>query len=107
MQKTVLTLIAVLALSGCEVANEVATQTARDAAKGVVNGVVADRYPGLNATPITDCIIDNASLSEILTLASAAGTGVTEETVTTVVDIASRPETTTCIASAGLTLLQG
>jgi len=92
-------------LGGCEVANQAADQIARSQAKTVVNGVVADKFPGVNAAPITDCVIDNASAGEILSIASAAATGVTDKTVDTVLDIASRPGTVECITGAGLGLL--
>ena len=75
---------------------------ARDAAKGVVNGVVQSRFPGVNAAPYTDCIIDNASGSEIFTIAEAALTGTTQATTNLVVDIAGRPETVQCALSNSL-----
>lgn len=99
-----LPLIAALALAGCEVADEAADTAARGAAKGVVNGVVAQRFPGVNAAPVTDCVIDNASRGEIFSLASAAATGVTPDTAQTVISIAQRPETVSCISKNGLGL---
>ena len=47
-------LIAALALSACSSAQEAVTQSTRTTAKTVVNGVVENRFPGLNAAPITD-----------------------------------------------------
>lgn len=78
---------------------------ARQEAKQVINGVVDDRFPGVNTAPVTDCIIDNASASEILSVASASVTGVTDRTVNTVLDVAQRPQSVRCIANQGLTLL--
>ncbi|PIE10306.1 MAG: succinate dehydrogenase [Rhodobacterales bacterium] len=92
-------------LAGCDVANSVADDLARDRAKVVVNGVMADKLPGVDVSPVTNCIIDNASAGEILTIASAAATGVTQSTVELVAEITKRPDAVTCIASAGLGLL--
>ncbi len=77
---------------------------ARDAAKGVVNGVVQTRFPGVNAAPFTDCIIDNASGSEIVTIAEAAVLGVTPTTTNLIVDIAGRPDTVRCAVNNSLGL---
>ncbi|MDX8351759.1 succinate dehydrogenase [Cognatiyoonia sp. IB215182] len=99
-----------LALAGCMQDLGPAGDTlARDAAKGVVNSVVQTRFPGVNAEPYTDCIIDNASGSEILQIAEAAIVGTTQATTELVADIAARPETVRCavnnsLAIPGLTL---
>lgn len=98
-------IIAILPLAACGFASQTADQLARQQAKAVINGVVADRLPGVNATPVTDCVIDNASANEILTIAGAAVTGVTSTTVSLVVEIVQRRDTVSCIASNGLGLL--
>lgn len=93
--------LATCTLSGCM--QDLGSQgdvLARSAAKGVVNNVVASKFPGVDATPVTDCIIDNASGSEILTIAEAAVVGTSQATTDLVVDIAQRPETTRCAASS-------
>ncbi|MGB7318243.1 MAG: succinate dehydrogenase [Planktotalea sp.] len=95
---------AAIALGGCQAANETADTVARESAKGVVNGVVAQKFPGVNASPITDCVIDNATRFEIFDIAKAAATGVTPSTVETVTTIASRPDTVQCISKNGLGL---
>ena len=77
---------------------------ARDAAKGVVNNVVQTRFPGMNAAPYTDCIIDNATGSEIVTIAEAALVGTTPATTNLVVDIAGRPDTVRCALNNSLGL---
>ena len=77
---------------------------ARDAAKSVVNSVVATRFPGVNAAPLTDCIIDNATGAEVVQLAEGALLGVTPETTNLVTEIAARPETVRCTAKAALGL---
>jgi hypothetical protein len=101
----ILAVAATLALASCDAAQEAVTQSTRDTAKTVVNGVVEDKFPGVNAALITDCIIDNASVSEILVIAKASVVGVKQDTVDTVVDISKRPETAACIAKNGLKLL--
>ena len=96
---------AMLTLTACDSAQEAVTKGTRDTAKTVVNQVVESKFPGVNAAPITDCIIDNASVSEILTIAKASVVGVQQDTVDTVIDISQRPETATCIAKNSLKLL--
>ena len=106
LRAAVASLIFGLPLMGCAVANDAADMIARDRAKTVVNQIVAERLPGVNAAPVTDCIIDNASAAEITSVARASVIGVTENTVNTVVDVAQRPDTVSCIARNGLTLLR-
>jgi ABC-type amino acid transport substrate-binding protein len=93
------------ALTACTAANDMADGLARDQAKTVVNGYVADRFPGLNAAPITDCIIDASSGREILQIASGAVTGVDAALAEQIGQIARRPEALQCIAQNSLTLL--
>ncbi len=95
-------LVTAAALSACLQADELLQDTVRQQAKIVVNGLVTERFPGLNAAPITDCVIDNASVPEILTLGQAAIVGVTPETTQVFTSIATRPDTLTCIASGQL-----
>ena len=92
-------------LAACSAANDAANTVARDQAKVVVNGVVEDRFPGINAAPVTDCIIDAASASEIISISSASIAGVTQSTVEQVLEIAKRPEAVNCIAENSITLL--
>jgi len=94
-------------LSACGAARDVADALARDRAKTVVNSVVAERFPGVNPAPVSDCIIDAASAGEIISIASAAGTGVTQSTAQEVIEIAQRPEAVQCIARNSITLLGG
>jgi len=97
----------VVALSACDQSNELADAVARDTARSVVTPIVERNLPGTNAVGITNCIIDNASAPEILTIASAAVGGVTQNTVTTVLDIAKRPKSVECIAQVSLSGLIG
>ena len=96
-----------VALTACTAANDAADAVARDRAKMVVNGVVEDRFPGVQAAPVTDCIIDAASAGEILSIASASVTGVTEDTARDVIEIAQRPDAIECIARNSISLLGG
>ena len=99
--------LAVVALGACEATNQVADNIARERAKSVVNTVVSERFPGVNAAPVTDCIIDAATAREIVRIAGASVTGVTPEVAQEVVGIAQRPEAVQCIAENSLTLLGG
>ena len=95
---------ATVALMGCSVGEEVARDQARDA----IDPIVAEKFPGVPVKPVTDCVIDNATFKEILTLAAASGTGNTVQAAEVVVDVVSRPETIKCIAVKGLpAILQG
>ncbi|WP_147127032.1 succinate dehydrogenase [Shimia ponticola] len=101
-------IVAACLLSGCLNATGVqksAEEIARDQAKTVVNDVVESRLPGVNVSAATDCIIDNASLSEVFSIAKASVTGPDEATVSTILDIAKRPDTAKCLVSATLALL--
>ncbi|MGX0876454.1 hypothetical protein ACSSV4_001131 [Roseovarius sp. MBR-154] len=98
---------ALFALGACEATNQVADGIARERAKSVVNTVVERRFPGVNAAPVTDCIIDAASAGEILRIAGASATGVTPEVAQEVISIAQRPEAVQCIAANSRTLLGG
>ena len=94
-------------VSGCTAVNDAADAIARDRAKAVVNSVVESRFPGVNAAPVTDCIIDAASAGEILTIARDSAGGVSPATVELVIEIAGRPESVDCIARNSITLLGG
>lgn len=93
------------ALTACTAANDAADAVARDRAKSVVNGVVSQKLPGVNVAPVTDCIIDAASAGEIIKIAGASVTGVTQSTVDQVLEIAQRPDAVKCIAQNSITLL--
>ena len=98
-----LTLIGLLALSGCVVPST--EDITRNAAKSTVNRVVVSRFPGLPVEPSINCIIDNATQGEILGLASDSVTGPTEATIQTVFSIIRRPATVQCLASSGVPAL--
>ena len=95
-----LLIAAAFLLTACNGA--VGTEVSRAAAKSVVNPIVAERFPGVPLEPATDCIIDNATGEEIVTLAAAAATRDDAAASRLVLDIAQRPETIRCITSEGL-----
>lgn len=103
--KVILPVACAALLAAC--ANPLVEDTSRDVAKGVVNDVVATRFPGVNAAPYTDCIIDNASSDEIFSLAQNALTQNTNGAAATVLQIAQRPDTTNCIAQSALSSFLG
>ena len=92
--------IAVLLIAACTPQQQ--DELARDAARNAVRPVIQERLPGVPVEPATDCIIDNATAGEILSLAADAVTGPTANTVEIVSDILARRETLTCLATEGL-----
>jgi predicted ThiF/HesA family dinucleotide-utilizing enzyme len=87
--------VMVAALAACD--TPVGTAVARESARSVVNDVVETRFPGAPVTPLTDCIIDNATGSEVVAIARDSVLGTPRsETVQLVVEIAGRPDTVTC-----------
>ncbi len=98
--RVLLTGLVLLTTSGCTELTDAADNRAREAAKSAVTPIVQERYPGLPVAPIVDCVIQYASLSEVLELARAATLGPTSETHRVVIAIAARPDTVRCIAQA-------
>ena len=93
-----------LALLLCACDTPVSNALARDSAKRVVNPVIAERFPGLPLAPATNCIIDNATASEIMTLATSARSS-PEDVTPIILDVAQRPATIQCLATDGLPVL--
>ena len=103
--RSLLSLCAVTALAGClQDIGPTGDALARDAAKGVVNSAVQTRFPGVDARPLTDCIIDNASSAEIIQIAESAIVGTSAATTNLIVKIAERPETVRCTVNKSLGL---
>ncbi|WP_298436626.1 hypothetical protein [uncultured Jannaschia sp.] len=96
-------LLLIAALASCNTG--VGTEVSRAAAKSVVNPIVAERFPGIPLEPATNCIIDNASGDEIVTLATSAATRDDAGATRIVLDIARRPDTIQCLATEGLPVL--
>jgi hypothetical protein len=99
-----LALIAMTGLVACEAAQQAADDVARGQAKRAVNAVVSEQFPGVDATPVTDCVIDAASAQEILQIAGSAAAGANGEVTEIVLQIAKRPAATQCIAKASIAL---
>ncbi len=99
--RTYLAIFGLAVLAACADGTDPLTQGTRSAAKGVVDEVVADRLPGADVTPITDCIIDNASALELLKISKAAVVGVDGHTVGQILTIAERKDTLLCFVKNG------
>jgi hypothetical protein len=97
-------LAALFTLSACG-EDGLADQLARKEAKDTIRPVLSERFPGVPLEPATDCVIDNASAGEILTLAKAGVTGLGPEETQLVVEIATRPDTIECLLKSGLPAL--
>ncbi|ARO13496.1 succinate dehydrogenase flavoprotein subunit [Ketogulonicigenium robustum] len=110
-------LCGVVALSGC-ISESAVTDTSRALAKQAVDSAIAGRVPAALVTPVTDCVIDNATPSELASLAAGAFTGVAStQAGQTVMTIAGRQATQSCVvgnlgsgligSAAAMTALQG
>lgn len=93
-----LALLSILSLTACVGFQDVADQLAREQARQYVNAEVQNRFPGVDATPITNCVIDNASAQEIITIAGGIALGNTDAASGTVSTILQRPATLQCTA---------
>lgn len=71
----------------------------RQVARNVINSEMQNRLPGVNVSPYTDCVVNNASTAELIDLAQASRAGVAG-TADSVAAIVSRPATSQCIAAA-------
>ena len=71
----ILLVLFLLPLTACVGFQDVADQLARQQARQFVNAEVQQRFPGVDATPITNCVIDNASAQEIITIAGGIALG--------------------------------
>jgi hypothetical protein len=97
----VLALALPLALMACG-DDGLGDQIARDQAKKAVNPVLAERFPGVPLEPASNCVIDNASGTEILKLAKAGVTGLGPDDTALIVEIATRPDSIQCLLKDGL-----
>ncbi|GAB1364504.1 hypothetical protein MASR1M32_37400 [Rhodobacter sp.] len=93
-----------LVLSGCVAGEAVMQETTRSLARNAVNAAAARYVPGVDVSPYTDCVINNASTNELLQLAQAAGAGAAQDVASRawpiVRTVASRPEATQCFVTA-------
>ena len=75
---------------------------ARESARSVVIPALEQRYPGVPAAPVANCVIDNANASEIVDLAAA---GLVQDVGTAArisVGILQRPAAFECAVREGL-----
>jgi len=104
MRGLVLAAFSVLALSACVAGEAVMQETTRSLARSAVDAAATRYVPGVDVSPYTDCVINNASTDELLQLAQAAGAGAAQDVATrawpVVRTVASRPEATQCLVSA-------
>ncbi|MDZ4094093.1 MAG: hypothetical protein U1D35_04185 [Paracoccaceae bacterium] len=98
--------VVILLLAACS-PQEMADKVARRAATSVVLPVVNDYMPGPQAEGVTLCVIDNASAQEINSLARDVAVEAGSSTAQTVLAIARRPDTLSCILGAGLPPISG
>ena len=92
-----------LVLAGCVAAQD---ELAREAARQAVARAVSARFPGAPVTPVTNCIIDNATGAEIARVAlDGRDDRLGAETVRTVTDVLGRPDTIACLGYEALPLL--
>ena len=97
--------IALLTACGGGTLQETVEDVSRTAAKAVINTAVERQFPQLNASMVTDCIIDNAALSEVATISLDVATSPKPETIALVSEIANRPGTVACFTEKGTALL--
>ncbi len=100
----------VAALVGVTEATKAVDEVARRSAKAAVAETLTTRFPLVPkavVTPLTDCIIDNASGIEIRQFAKAAVVGANDTTVALISDILGRPATQQCAGKASLAALAG
>lgn len=89
-------------LSACEPVVAVDAPVSTAAARTVVAPIVAEQVPGPVGAALTDCIIENASASELATISAANAGAPSAEVVALVSEILARDETVAC-ATASLT----
>ncbi len=65
------------ALAACDTA--LGTNTTQSLAKSVVNNAIESRVPGVPVAPVTDCVIESASGSEIVDIANDGADGKVSE----------------------------
>lgn len=99
------------ALSACVTGETMMQDTSRTLARSAVNSAAQQYFPGVNVSPFTDCVINNANTSEIMQLAQAAskGSAGAADALPIVRTVVARPEATQCLVSnaQGAGLLTG
>jgi hypothetical protein len=95
-----LVLLGALMIPACS-PQQLADDVTRRAAESVVTPVLDDYMPPAQAAGATACVLDNASPEEIRALARDVAVEAGTQTVQSVLNIATRPGTITCLASVG------
>lgn len=91
---------ALMTLSACGVVEEVAGPISAAAARSVVGPIVQEQVPGPIGVALTDCIIENASQSELVLISAANAGAPSAEIVLLVSDILARDTTVACATSS-------
>lgn len=78
------------------------TPAMRSAATQVVNREMARRLPGVNVAPYTNCVMQNATMAEVMDLASMSA-GDNARAAGAVASVVQRPGATQCIAAVART----
>lgn len=91
-----------LLVSGCVAGEAVMQETTRSLARSAVNSAANQYLPGVDVSPVTDCVINNAQTGELVQLAQAASAGSNgaAQAWPLVRTIASRPEATQCLVQS-------
>ena len=95
-----------LILAACS-PQQFADDVTRQAAESVVTPVLDDFMPPAQAAGATACVLDNASPQEIRALARDVAVEAGTTTVQSVLNIATRPGTISCLATIGAPRLPG
>ena len=91
-------------LAACaERREEQQADAAKERSRPAVTTVIAQQYPGVSVTPLTTCVLENASEAETLALAQAALQGMSGRDTQMIRGIVGRPETRACAFDAGVT----
>ena len=90
-----------IALAACS-PQDMADKAIARAAEAVIRPVVDDTLTQGQAEGVTRCIVENAQLSELQSLARDIGTVAGTSTISTISAVATRPATLACIAEKGL-----
>ena len=96
-----LTIALAVSVSACTTGDPL-VDVSRAAARSVVRPVVAQYFPGPQAEAVTDCVINNATSTELFALARDISVEPGTATVQTVLTIVQRPQTITCITQNGI-----
>jgi hypothetical protein len=94
-----------LSLCACVSGGSLVQDTSRALARSAVNSAAQQHFPGVDVSPFTDCVINNAETSELMQLAQAASAGSNgaTEALPVVKTILARPAASQCLLSSAQT----